>query len=161
MAQPPSSIEALVAEMVDKSVCVYEDLATRLAAEYQAKLDSMKETHDHVVAGYQFRLSLDEIKLTRLSMAESKLEATNTRVQRYREALYANRQVIGALLHIDRAKDALLEIERSRNAGSRPTMTTRQSGALHELAEQLPNLLVILEKAKQEAAELERAAHWA
>ena len=80
MAQPPSSIEALVAEMVDKSVCVYEDLATRLAAEYQAKLDSMKETHDHVVAGYQFRLGLDEIKLTRLSKEPNKCVCSPARV---------------------------------------------------------------------------------
>jgi DNA anti-recombination protein RmuC len=159
MAQvPPSTdadraFDAMAAALSDK-VCEH---LTAVAAEYQAKLDSIKKAHDDEVAEYRFRL---ESRANKLRLVESKLKASETRVQRLRDALYANRHVIYLEEHIGRAKDALLEIERSRNAGSRPTMMTRQSEELHKLAEQLPNSLVNLEKSKQEAAELERAV-WA
>ena len=141
MAQPPK-IEALVAELHDK---LYVHLAAEFAAEYQAKLDSATQAHNYLVAEYGAKLGL----------VESKLKASQTTVDRLRSAIDANHRVIYHVQDIGRVKDALLEIERSRNAGSNPTMTTRQSGALHELAEQLPNLLVMFALPTSAEAHLE------
>jgi restriction endonuclease Mrr len=157
MTDADRAFDAMAAALSEK-VC--EHLTAAFAADYQAKLDSVTQAHAEEVAEYQFRLGLLESKLAKLGLVESNLKASETRVRRLRDALYAKKQVIWALERIDRAKDALLEIERSRNAGSRPTMMTRQSEELHKLAEELPNALVNLEKSKQEAAELEMAV-WA
>jgi len=140
MTDADRAFDAMAAALSEK-VC--EHLTAAFAADYQAKLDSVTQAHAEEVAEYQFRLGLIESranahaedvaeyrsrlgllesKLAKLGLVESKLKASETRVQRLRDALYAKKQVIWALEHIDRAKDALLEIERSRNAGSRPTM---------------------------------------